>query len=248
MMDQAWRAGQIAGCTPEQHAQLLRHAGAICAKADLRLNPAILGQGLYDELARLTGNPDPYRDFKHNANRRALEVVPKVRERITTHADPLHAAIRVAAAGNLMDPGAGSEFDFRRDLDALLDTPLVIDATDRFRQQLRPGTTLLYLADNAGEIAFDRLLIEQLLKHEIRVSLAVKAAPVINDATREDAEAVGLRTLVPVITTGSNDLGVNFERASEEFIDHFRQSAFSSSKDKGTTKAATRKPSTAISC
>jgi len=223
-MDQAWRAGRIAKCAPEQHAELLRRVGAICAQTDLSCSPAVLSQSVYDELTRLTGNSDPYRDIKRDANRQALEVLPMVRERIATHADPLHAAIHVAAGGNLMDLGAGSAFDFQRDLDALLETPLVLDATDRFRQQLQPGTTLLYVADNAGEIAFDRLLIEQLLERDIRVTLAVKAAPVINDVTLEDAETVGLTDLVPVVTTGANDIGVNFEHASAEFIDHFRQS------------------------
>jgi uncharacterized protein with ATP-grasp and redox domains len=224
IMDQAWRAGQIAGCTPEQHAELLRCVGAICAQTDLSCSPAVLSQGVYDELTRLTGNSDPYRDIKRDADRQALEVLPMVRERIATHADPLHAAIHVAAGGNLMDLGAGSSFDFRRDLDALLDTPLVVDVTGEFRRQLQPGATLLYVSDNAGEIAFDRLLIEQLLGRDIQVTLAVKAAPVINDATLEDAETVGLTDLVPVVTTGSNDLGVNFEHASAEFLKHFRQS------------------------
>lgn len=233
IVDQAWRAGQLAGCGPEQQAALLRHAGAICAEADLALNPALIGQDVYDELARLTGNPDPYREFKRESNRRALEALPAVRERIAAHPDPLRAAIHAAAGGNLMDPGANSDFDFRHDLDALLDRPLAIDVTGEFRRQIRPGVTLLYVADNAGEIAFDRLLIEQLLALDVRVTLAVKGGPVINDATVEDAETVGLAGLVPVITTGSNDVGVNFPRASAEFLDHFQRAEIQFLKGQG---------------
>ena len=47
---------------------------------------------------------------------------------------------------------------------------------------------------------FDRLLIERLPRH--KVTVAVRGAPVINDATMEDAAAVGLTDLVRVIDNG----------------------------------------------
>jgi hypothetical protein len=224
LVDQAWRAAGLTGCTAAQREELLRRAGAMAATADLTLNPAALSQPLYGDLAQITGRNDPYLAIKQEANRQALEALPMVRRAVEAHPDPLRAAIHAAVGGNLMDSGVGTVFDFGRDLDALLHTPLVRDATGEFRALLHPGARLLYVADNAGEIVFDRILVEQLLKLGVLVTLAVKAAPIINDALMADAAGAGLTDLVPVITTGAGDIGVNFANASGEFLRHFRES------------------------
>jgi hypothetical protein len=83
---------------------------------------------------------------------------------------------------------------------------------------------LLYLGDNAGEIVFDRVLVEQLMKYSIDITFCVKAGPIINDATMEDARTAGITDLVPVLTTGSDDIGINIERSSREFIDVLNRS------------------------
>ena len=75
--------------------------------------------------------------------------------------------------------------------------------------------SILYLADNAGEIVFDRLLIERLDVE--KVTLAVKGAPVINDATLEDAEQADLVGFVQVITNGCDAPGTMLEQCSAEF-------------------------------
>ncbi|NQU08240.1 MAG: DUF89 family protein, partial [Candidatus Abyssubacteria bacterium] len=74
---------------------------------------------------------------------------------------------------------------------------------------------ILYLADNAGEIVFDRLLLEALPVEKITV--AVRGAPVINDATMEDAETAGIPQIAPVIANGSDAPGTLVEECSEEF-------------------------------
>jgi uncharacterized protein with ATP-grasp and redox domains len=88
-------------------------------------------------------------------------------------------------------------------------------------KELMPGRRLLMLGDNSGEIVFDRLLIEELLRANIDVTYCVKSRPIINDATMEDARTAGIDTLVPVIETGSGDIGINFEHVSNEFRQAF---------------------------
>ena len=73
----------------------------------------------------------------------------------------------------------------------------------------------LYLADNAGEIVFDRLLIERLPAE--KVTLAVRGGAVLNDATLIDAENTGITELVEVIRNGSDAPGTILEDCSEEF-------------------------------
>jgi len=80
---------------------------------------------------------------------------------------------------------------------------------------------VLYLGDNSGEIVLDTILVEYLLKLGKKVTFTVKSAPIINDATLEDAHFAGIDRLARVIETGSNDIGVCWENASAEFISEF---------------------------
>ena len=88
------------------------------------------------------------------------------------------------------------------------------------------GVQILYIGDNAGEIVFDKLLIELLLEKNADVTFVVKDKPVSNDATLADAEQIKLTKLVKVITTGSSSLGVDFNNASKEFLEEFNRSTF----------------------
>ncbi len=54
---------------------------------------------------------------------------------------------------------------------------------------------ILYISDNAGEIGFDSLLISELKQMGAKVTLAVKAKPLFEDATLEDAEFFLLHNL-----------------------------------------------------
>lgn len=78
---------------------------------------------------------------------------------------------------------------------------------------------ILYLTDNAGEIAVDRLVTEVLGPE--RVAVAVRGAPVLNDATVVDAREVGMYELTQVIDNGSDAPGTLLGDCSSEFRQHF---------------------------
>ncbi|MDD3250836.1 MAG: ARMT1-like domain-containing protein, partial [Smithellaceae bacterium] len=90
---------------------------------------------------------------------------------------------------------------------------------EAFKKSVARAKQILYLADNAGEIFFDRLLIEQL--GSAKITLAVRGKPVINDATREDALASGMDEIALVIDNGSDAPGTILEDCSAEFRAHF---------------------------
>jgi uncharacterized protein with ATP-grasp and redox domains len=100
---------------------------------------------------------------------------------------------------------------------------------------------LLYVCDNSGEIAFDRLLIER-LRERCEVTASVKSQPIINDATMQDAEEVGLPAVARVIETGSGDIGVNWDRASEEFKEAFRAADIILAKGQGNFETLDETP------
>ncbi len=69
----------------------------------------------------------------------------------------------------------------------------------------------VYLADNAGETVFDRVLIETLAKPTTYV---VKGGPVLNDALLEDALDAGLDRVADIIDNGSDAPGTILDLCS----------------------------------
>lgn len=183
---------------------------------DLSQSPALLSNIVYEAAREVTGVRDPFAKAKRETNAAALAMLPGLRRKIDSSADPLHTAIKAALSGNIIDLGIGHKFDIERDVARMMDAALTVDDYAAFREVLSKARRLLYCCDNSGEIAFDCLLIER-LKGICSVTATVKSLPIINDATMEDAEAVGLTRLVPVIETGTDYIGVNWEKSTEEF-------------------------------
>jgi hypothetical protein len=216
----------------------------------LESSPALLSQIVYAAVREVTGVADPFAEAKRRTNRLALELLPELRRRIAASPDPLHAAIKVALTGNVVDLGIGGHaFDLERDIAQGLDADLAVDDYPAFRAALKgrrtsarsAGPRLLYVCDNSGEIAFDRLLIER-LGARCEVTASVKSRPIINDATMEDAEAVGLPAVARVIETGSDDIGVNWERCSREFTEAFRAADLVLAKGQGNFETLDETP------
>ena len=83
--------------------------------------------------------------------------------------------------------------------------------------------TVLVLGDSAGELVLDRILLEQLAAPGRTLVYSVKKGPIINDATREDADESGLAEIAVVIDTGNDELGAQLGSASQEFRTRFEQ-------------------------
>jgi uncharacterized protein with ATP-grasp and redox domains len=154
------------------------------------------------------GSGDPYRNLKAANNRDALEVCLQVRDELGTFRDRCLAAV----IGNTLDYGSREHTvtdNFIRFFRQEFARGLSVDHTDAIADLC---TRVVYLCDNCGEIVFDRLLIERLRDMRAHVTVAVRGAPILNDATLEDARMLGLDTLADHLTTttrGVTELGLN---------------------------------------
>jgi uncharacterized protein with ATP-grasp and redox domains len=203
------------------HERLLREVLRAVSEMDLRQAPPAMGQRIHRLIRGLTRQPDPYREVKHRFNRSALELLPKLKVRVAHSANPLEAALRLAIAGNTMDMGVNSHLDETHVHEAIedaLSAPLDGDVGGFF-EALSGAQRILYLADNAGEIVFDRLLLEQMPVE--KVTVAVRGSPVINDVTIADTQAAGIPGLVEVIDNGSDAPGTILDDCSAEFRRRF---------------------------
>ena len=206
--------------------------GALAA-LDFDQPPVVAVQTIQGLLRQATGCADPYAKAKTRFNQLALEHLPRLRARIERASDPFAAAVRLSIAGNIIDLGAWSRLNEAVALAALdhaFATPFHGNM-DELRNAIDRAKHILYLADNAGEIVLDRLLIEHLPLD--RVTVAVRGAPVLNDATRADAQVAGLDTLVDVIDNGSDAPGTLLTDCSPAFLEVFHRADLIIAKGQG---------------
>lgn len=216
------------------HEQVLREALALWQDMDMRQSPPAMARNVHRVVRRITGVADPYLEIKERYNRLAMEMVPELREKVIASADPIETAIRLAIAGNIIDFGVNStvsEDMVAETITRSLTDPLDLDAVQDFEEAIEQAKDILYLGDNAGEIVFDRLLIEQMPTE--KVTLAVRGAPILNDILRADAEMVGLADLVEVIDNGADAPGTILELCSEDFLRRFNEADLIISKGQG---------------
>ena len=183
-----------------------------------QIGPAVTPPEIGDRVHRLVrdevGNSDPYKPAKRAATREALALYPRLKTLLADSDDPLETAVRLSIAGNIIDFGPAQDYDLWGAVERVLGQPFAIDDGAAFCEALSRAGEVLYLADNAGETVFDRLLIEAL---DAPVLYAVKGGPILNDATWEDALAAGVEQAAEIVSTGCDAPGTILDRCSERF-------------------------------
>ena len=182
----------------------------------------IIGKMAYGLVSETLGIDDPYKELKKKQNSLALELYPNVKKIVLKSKDPLFEAIIVSALGNTIDLAAQHNIDIIKDIKTFSYSDLVINDYPEFKNSLEQKNTILILGDNAGEIVFDKLLMEVLHDEypKLQIIYSVRSSPVINDVTYEDAEFVGLAEKVKVIEASPTP-GIELTTASDEFKNYF---------------------------
>ena len=186
---------------------------------------------LHGILRSYTHNPDPYREEKKQNNDQALAMYPDLEKIVQQSNDPFNTSLRLAIAGNIIDFAANDNFNLQATIDKALTDELAIDHSKQLEQKLKNAKLVLYLGDNAGEIVFDKLFIET-IKHP-NLIYVVRGAPVINDATMEDAEYIGMSNAAKVISNGYDAPSTILQKSSKEFQQYFEKADLIISKGQG---------------
>jgi uncharacterized protein with ATP-grasp and redox domains len=215
---QALSAARRADASDDQQRQILLKTMEELASLPTDATPPQMASRIHRQVRQLTNISDPYRQAKDEATQQALALYPKLKELVSHSSKPLKTALRIAIAGNIIDLGVAESYDLEATLERVLEQHLAINDIEAFRTALMGNRSILYLADNAGETVFDRVLIETL---DQSVTYVVKASPIINDATREDAIAAGIDQVAEIIDTGSDAPGTLLDQCSKVFRDRF---------------------------
>lgn len=167
------------------------------------------------------GKEQEYTKIKYAHNEKMMLVEQEIKNNIEQAEDPLAQAILYARTGNYIDYGAMKVVD-EKILNGLIQkaSQETLDAENyhKIRQDLERAKTLVYVADNCGEIVLDKLLIQEIQKQypKLQITVLVRGKAVLNDATMEDAKQIGLTEMVSVLGNGSGIAGTAFAKISEE--------------------------------
>jgi len=233
LLRQTIDATRMAGSDHEGQVIILRKVLSLMAEMDLSQSPPEMAQKIHKVIRDNTGMADPYQEIKHKFNLAAMDLYPELKRMVQTAADPLTMAVRLAISGNAIDMGVNGQLqssDILKVVAAAVEEPFSGDI-ESIRIALKQAGSILYLADNSGEIVFDRVLIEEISSD--RVTLIVRGGPAINDATRVDAQEVGLDKIVEVIDNGSDAPGTVLKDCSVEFQNRFHDVDLIISKGQG---------------
>ena len=219
MLRQALNVVREASADPK----IRRNALSLTARAfeslDFEKTPAFNSNWAFRAVQKASGCSDPYFRKKKESNVRAAKLLPDMERIVRESTDPLRTAALVAVAGNIIDFGIsdGSPMELDGELEKVLADGFAVDDTGSLRAFLASPRRVVYLADNAGEIFFDRELVKLLVAAGHSVTVAVHSRPILNDALLDDAGEAGMESLADVVETGSDCIGLEEEDLAESF-------------------------------
>jgi hypothetical protein len=211
---QAVEAARLAGADERQQSEILGRVLDLLRDVPLSSVPPEIVRQVHRVVRDVTGVEDPYQEMKAQSTEEALTLYPWLKTILAEAEDKLETAARLSIAGNIIDMGPNPAYDLRDEVMRVLAEPFAADDSEALLSTLNEADSVLYLADNAGETVFDRLLIEAI---DAPVIYAVKGRPIINDATVEDARAAGVDQVAEVMSNGSDSPGTLLEACSEAF-------------------------------
>jgi uncharacterized protein with ATP-grasp and redox domains len=159
---------------------------------------------IWVRIQQISGEADPFKAFKAEQNQAALQSYPRAKQLVMKSDDPVLESLKLAIGGNSMDAmRPAREESTGQILDALSRFVIRTQHVEQLKERLRRARHVVYMADNCGEIVFDKLLIEMIRQaYDLHVIFVTRTMPVLNDATSEDALAVGIDAVARIMENG----------------------------------------------
>ncbi len=223
IVNQSLRVADAIGADERLKKQLYEYVKNASKNFDFRLSPPEVAADVYEEMARIAHKDDLYDTLKARSTLKAQRCIPALKQVIESSPNKLLSTVKIAVAGNVIDLAAAVSFDLDEELERIFHTPFGVDDVTMLQASLESASTLLYIADNAGEHIFDYLAIETLQKlyPNLHVFYMVRGGPIINDVTFAEAQEAGFEHLCTLIDSGVNTPGFVYDRATKEAQHHF---------------------------
>lgn len=244
LLSQALKAARAATDDQNAHRMVLNSIASMIPQLSLGLSPPEIGQRGYQLIYQFTGNSDPFRKVKAESNRAALAVYPRLKRMVASSDDPLLTACKLAIAGNSIDVATNvKQVTIDKIIEMASACPLAINNYDEFRSSISNSQRILYLGDNAGEIVFDRVFIEELHRvKELEIDFVVRERPIINDATLEDAIVVGMNKVARIVSSGSDAPATILSQCSSDMLKLYNSADVIIAKGQGNYESLDEEP------
>ncbi len=222
--------------TPDEGVQLdiLQTVLERLATQDQASPPPLTARFIQETIEAWTGVADPFAALKKKYNDLALSLYPWLSSlKAKPGMDRFEAGVRLAVAGNIIDFGVAEKVGEKKLMETIsqaLSMP-VNGSVARLKKAVEAADHILWLADNAGEIVFDRLLLEEM--DVSKVTYAVRGGPIQNDATMADAKDTGLADMVRVIDSGAAIPGTLLNHCGKELNAAYKAADLILSKGQG---------------
>ncbi len=223
------------------HKEILDEVSRMIPNISLRCSPPEMSRIIHRAMEERFGDKDIYKNIKKESNRKALALYPRLKEKVQASEDKLLTAVEIAIAGNVIDYAAKNSLNIEEEIEKLFTyeffhiNKTVFDYKN-FKQDLDKAKQILYLADNAGEVVFDRVFIEE-IPDDKTIIFAVRDKPVINDALMEDAYECGLDQRTKIMSSGVDAPGTVLKYCSQEFLEIYKNADLIISKGQGNYEA-----------
>lgn len=234
LVRQTLEAARISTDNVNVQEEIMREALSDLQKMPYHYSPPFMAQRIHKIIRDKTKNEDPYKEIKNRFNQFALKLYPKIKKIVDNSEDPFETAVRLAIAGNIIDFGVSGDINENKVEETIqesLKKEFAVYDINKLKRSVNNASLILYLADNTGEIVFDKFLVNEL--SEKKVIFVVKGSPVLNDATMEDAIVSGMTDLVEVMDNGFDAPGTIIDSCSNEFKKRFNEADLIISKGQG---------------
>jgi len=234
---QSLEASRMATDNEKIHSEVLKSLMTFLSSISYKNSPPEVSKEVHEIIRNITKSKDPYKKIKYDSNKMAKKRYPHLKKIVEEADDPLLMAVKFAIVGNVIDFGTTNRFNVDDIIANTLKKSFDDRAYSKFKKSLFNANTILYLADNCGEIFFDKLLIENLLKENKELIYVVRANPIINDATVQDAKFAGIDKIAKVIEGDAGQKksapGIVLNFASKKFSEYFQYADMVISKGQG---------------
>lgn len=220
ILNQVERVAKIHRMERNSTLSLIRKVVKFLGDKDWDVPPPVLAEGVYKIISEFLGKEDPYAEIKEFYTKSLLKIYSDLVARVKASSNPLKTALLLSAVGNSIDFGAEEKYELRVEdvFRYMEEASFSRDHTEEFFEELEVSRSLVVIGDNAGETVLDRVFIEVLLdvSPEVKVFYITRGEPVINDATKRDAEMAGIGEVAEIISDGNGIPGFVPERASRD--------------------------------
>lgn len=217
LLRQALEASRLATDDIELQKEIMKQAALSISDYQSYQYAPEIGRVLHNIVKNTTGVSDPYEDIKEKSIKAAEELYHYLKMFLYKKQDRIYWALKISATGNIIDAAinCGANVDNLSCIESEIEKEFTICDVEYFKSKLQTCKKLLIIGDNSGETIFDRVLIEDMLNHNI--TYAVRSEAIINDVTLKDAIDSKLDTCTTIVSTGCNAPGLIIEECTDDF-------------------------------